>query len=145
MSHVATIDIHIKDIGCLKKACERLGLVFRENQGTYKWFGRHVGDYPLPEGFSKEDLGKCEHAIGIKGNENAYEVGVVRRRDGKPGYQLTWDFWAGGHGLEKAVGENCNRLKQAYAVNVAKKKARAQGMSVREKVNADGSIQLVCQ
>lgn len=35
----------------------------------------HVGDYPLPLGFTVKDMGKCHHAVGFPGI--AYEVGII--------------------------------------------------------------------
>lgn len=130
MSHVATIDIHITDLQSLAAAAKQLGMVLNINQQTYRWFGRHVGDYPIPAGYTVADLGRCAHAISIPGNNNAYEIGVCERRDGKPGYILMWDFWAGGHGLQQKVGADCIKLRQEYALAVAAKKLRAKGFNV---------------
>src|SRR6266446_5904173 len=103
MSHVAEIDMEIKDLDALKAAAQDLGLEFCEGQQTYKWYGHSVGDFPMPAGFKEQDLGKCEHALRVKGNPGAYEIGIVPRRDGRPGYTLLWDFWAGGLGLQNKV------------------------------------------
>lgn len=143
MSHVATIDIEIRDLDALDAACKRLGLELVCGQTTYKWFGRHVGDYPLPEGFTAKDLGKCDHAIRIPGKPKAYEIGVVERRDGKPGYALQWDFFAGGKGMQKVAGDDCAKLQQAYATEAAKAAAVAQGFSVTEQQTHDGTIRIV--
>src|SRR4051794_20933775 len=67
MSHLADIDIIIKDITALEKAVEELGAEFRRGQTRYEWFGESIGDYPLPEGMTKVDLGKCTHAIHLPG------------------------------------------------------------------------------
>ena len=142
MSHVCVVDLEIRDLDCLAKACKRIGLELHEGQKTYRWYGRHVGDYALPEGFMKEDLGKCSHAIAIPGSTEAYEIGVVQRRDGKQAFCLQWDFFAGGYGMEAKVGEGCVKLKQAYAAEVALKHARFQGFSVKEELRADGSLRL---
>ena len=139
MSHVVTVDIEIKDIDCLRKACKAIGLEFRENQKTYKWYGRSVGDYPIPNGFSVSDLGKCDHAIGIPNNNSAYEIGVVKR-DNK--YTLLWDFWSGGYGLQGVVGDKCGNLVQAYTKEVAVKKARNMGYIVKETKNKNGDVVL---
>lgn len=142
MSHIAEVEVQILDLDCLDAACKRLGNVeLVRNQQSYKWWGYSV-DEP-PEGFTKEDLGKCDHAIRVKGNADAYEVGIVRSRQGA-GYVLHWDFFAGGYGLQDAVGDNCKKLKQAYAIEVAKKAARRQGLTVREQKQKDGSVRLVC-
>jgi hypothetical protein len=149
MSHVATIDIEIRDLDALEQACRALGLELVRGQQTYRWYGQHVGDYPLPAGFAVEDLGRCEHAIRIpgakiEGDLAPYEVGVVRRRDGRPGYSLMWDFFAGGYGLQQRVGKDCTKLKQQYAVAVATRTAQRQGLRVQQTVGANGSIVLRC-
>lgn len=142
MSHVATIDIEIKDLDCLRAAAADLGMEFREGQRTYRWWGRSVGDYPLPEGFAAADLGTCEHALAVAGNPDAYEVGVARRRDGQPGYALLWDFYAGGRGLQAAVGKGAGRLKQAYAARVTEKQMRRKGLRVARSVDEQGRVHL---
>jgi len=121
MSHVTVIKVEFKDLDCIKAACEKLGLVFKENQQTYKWYGRHVGDYALPAGFTKADLGKCSHAIGVKGSHTAYEVGLVKQGDH---YIPMFDFWAGGYGLMDKVGKDCQKLIATYSKEVALKAAR---------------------
>jgi len=132
MSHVAKIDIEIKDLDTLKAACERLGLQFMQGQLAYSWYGSHQGDYPLPEGFTVEDLGRCDHAIRVQGAK--YEVGVVKR-GGK--FTLLWDFWRSG-GLEGALGKGACRLKQAYAVERVRKEARLKGYRFREQRTEQG-------
>jgi hypothetical protein len=138
MSHVAVIEIEVTDLAALAAACQRLRFAFRENQKTYKWYGRWEGDYPLPEGFSQEDLGKCDHAIRVPGAD--YEVGVAKARR-KPGYQLLWDFWSQG-GLTEKLGQKGEKLVQAYGVEKAKREARRQGFSVYETTREDGSVRL---
>jgi len=140
MSHVTTIDVEIKDLEALKVACKKCGLEFREGKKSYKWYGKHVGDYPLPEGFTKEDLGKCDHAIGVPGNNSAYEIGVVEQ-DGK--HTMLWDFWNGGYGLESLAGQNCSNVTEAYATEVALKEAstfaQSQGWSVSHEFDEETS------
>ena len=144
MSHISTVELHVTDLNCLESACLELGLEFVRDVTSYRWFGIFVGDAPLPHGFSKSELGKCEHVIRIPGDGTAYEVGVVSRRDGKPGYTLLWDSWQGGYGLQAHVGENCGKLSQTYATHVATNQARRQGYSVRREVLANGKVQLTC-
>jgi hypothetical protein len=140
MSHVAKIEMEIKDLAALEDAAKRLGMELVRNQRTYKWYGYSVGDYPLPEGFTKEDLGKCEHALRIPGNNRAYEVGVVARRDGRPGYTLLWDFWSGGYGLVDKVGKDGNKLKSEYTAAVAVKHYTSKGYRVQRSYKEDGTI-----
>lgn len=143
MSHVATIEIQVKDLDALEAAAKRLGLSLRRGQTRYKWYGESVGDYPLPEGFTAADLGTCEHALVVDGaTDQTYEIGVTKRRDGKPGYTLLWDFFQGGYGLRERVGHDGKALIQEYARTVAVKQARMQGFSVRETKRQDGSYEL---
>lgn len=143
MSHVAKISIEIKDLEALKAAAKACGLEFVEGQKTYKWFGRHVGDFALPEGFKVSDLGKCDHVLRIAGNDTAYEIGVVRRKDGKPGYELLWDFWQGGYGLQKAVGVNGQKLVQEYSTAVTTRFYQKKGFRVTKTVKDNGKIVLI--
>ncbi len=140
MSHVARVAVEVRDLEALKAACKQLGLEWREGQTKYAWYGVSVGDYPLPVGFAKEDLGHCEHAIHVPGAE--YEVGVCRRRDGKPGFELLWDFYSPG-GLTAQLGTNGQKLVQGYAIAVATKAAKAQGYTVKQEAGTDGKVRLV--
>lgn len=141
MSHVSAIDVEIQDLDALAVACEAAGLELVRDQATYKWYGTHVGDWPIPKGFTKADLGKCEHAIRVPGNPRAYEIGVVRRRDGRPGFQLIWDFWGGGNGLQAKAGKDCLRLRHEYNATVAIRKAHRQGLRTNLIRKADGTPQ----
>lgn len=164
MSHLVTVDLLIKDLDALEAACVEMGtLVFRRGKRDYNWFGRSVGDYPLPVGFTKADLGKCDHAISVKGNEDAYEVGVVKYKPGTMKevkltdgttqlvdvggtYALLYDFWADGHGLVPAIGgRDAGKLLQEYATQVAIKQCKRQGMQVMRQQSADGKVRLVAK
>ena len=136
MSHISKIELVIQSLEDLKEACRQLGFEFMENQKTYKWFGRWVGDTPLPEGVKIEDIGKCDHAIRVSGCE--YEVGVIRRGDN---YILLWDYYHAG-GLEPKIGPNAGILKQAYTVARVRKEARQKGYRIREK-KMDQGVRLV--
>lgn len=139
MSHVTILDLEINNLDALKAACQRLGLEWMENQHTYKWYGQFMGDYPLPQGFSKNDLGKCTHAIRVPGA--SYEIGVVIRQ-GKT--TLMWDFWQSG-GLEKILDKGGAKLAQAYAIEAAKLDALSQGQNCYETVNEEGDIELTIE
>lgn len=144
MSHVTTMPIQVKDLKALELAAKELGMELVQ-QSTFRWYGTHVGDYPLPQGFTKEDMGKCEYALRLKGNSRAYEVGVCKRRDGKAGYTLLWDFWAGGHGLQAAVGKDGQKLIQGYAVQVARQelqKFNRDGFRMTQHRKPDGTVVL---
>ena len=140
MSHVAEITCEVNDLQALGEAAKACGLELVMNQHTFKWYGTHVGDYPLPAGFSKSDMGKCEHALRIPGNNQAYEIGVAKRKDGKEGYALLWDFWAGGMGLVDKVGNNADKLVDNYGAQVAKKHLSAQGYQVMIQQGPQGQV-----
>ncbi len=141
MSHLSEISgVQVRDLECLQAAAERLGMELRRDQRSYKWYGRSVGDYPLPEGMTEADLGKCDHALSLTGKPGAYEVGLVKRPDGT--VRLLWDWWDGGKGLMNAIGENGGRLLQEYSAAVAEKQARRNGQRVTRTVLADGRLML---
>ena len=128
MSHISKIELVIKDLEALKAACRRMEFEFREGQRIYQWYGRWVGDSPLPEGITEEELGKCDHAIHVPGAD--YEIGIVRK--GKS-YILLYDSWIKG-GLTKHIGKDAGKLKQIYAVEKIRLEARKRGMKVLESI-----------
>lgn len=139
MSHVITVDLEVKDLDALDLACKDLGLELVQGQKTYKWFGRSVGDYPIPVGFKEQDLGKCEHAIRDPQNKNAYEIGVVRSRTGE-GYQLIYDFYNRGYGMQDKVGARCEKVKQPYAARLAERHWQKKGFRVTTTTLDTGEI-----
>lgn len=148
MSHVEEVKTRVTDLGALKAACTRLGAEFVEGKKKYNWYGRSVGDYPLPAGFTADELGHCDHVVRIPGVN--YEVGVVRAKDGK-GYTMLYDFFGsqtGGKGhdgemLRKRFGNGLTKLIDAYSLEALKAKARAKGYMSREVPLANGKTQLV--
>lgn len=143
MSHVVSIKTVLTDIEAIKRTCKELGLTFKENQKTYAWWGSSVGDYPLPEGFTKEQLGHCEHAIGIPGT--TWEIGLAQPT-GQKGLRMLFDFF-GSKGtpiLQAVGGQNADKFTQLYAVHKATLEAKKRGLTVTRKAGANGSINLVC-
>jgi hypothetical protein len=137
MSHLAKIELEIKDLAALRAAVQSLGYEFSEGQQTYAWYGRFVGDAPLPDGVLKEELGKCSHAIRVPGC--SYEIGIVQKG---PHYILLWDYWHAG-GLSKVIGNNAGVLKQAYALERIRREARLKNYKFREKLLPNNAIQIV--
>lgn len=137
MSHVSKIELEIKDLNSLIAACKHLGLTFIKNQKSYKWYGRIVNPdlHPLPEGVTGKDLGNCDHAIQIP--EANYEIGVIFR-NGK--YLLLCDFWD--RGVEKKIGKNGGKLKQAYAIAQIMAQARKKHLKVSEN-SIENGIRLI--
>lgn len=141
MSHVVKVKTVIKSLSALKKAAERCGLEFVEGKKTYKWFGRFVGDSPMPENFcwtspatgkkygdGPYELGKCDHVLRIPNSNTAYEVGVYKTTDGN--HSITWDWWQGGNGLQSRIGvgsSDADKLLGEYAFAVAEEVAITNG------------------
>lgn len=131
MSHLVKVKVQVKDLDALEVAAGKLGMVMNRGQATYRWYGVSVGDYPLPEGFSEEQLGKCDHALSIPGNSGAYEVGVVDHHDGN--FSLLFDFWSGGYGLMEKIGKDAGKLIEEYSMAAIENECAAQGwMTQRE-------------
>ena len=156
MSHIVGIKMCILDIECLGESAKAINPDLEVvRQSTYNWYGRSVGGQ-IPAGFTASDLGKCDFAIRIKPGSKTfnacrakyggspYEIGVVRRRDGKAGYMLMWDYWQGGYGMQEIVGgEQCQKLTQEYTLQVNEKEARplvAQGWLCVREVQKNGQI-----
>jgi len=146
LSHVATVEIEIKDLAALRAACTAVGLEFREGQETYKWYGRWMNDYSGQDAafradISPSDYGKSTHAIGVPNNAKAYEIGVVKQPDGS--FKLVWDFFKGGYGLEKLAGPKCSTLVKSYVGEVTKRSLQKQGYAFQSsKTLPDGTVEL---
>ena len=129
MSHVANISTkQIKfDLEIVKELCRRQGWLFMENQKTYAWYGRFVGDAPQAEDVKIEDYGKCDHAIKIPGC--SYELGL--RVTGNGLYNVIGDFWKGGQ-LDKVLGAQGEVFGQLYNMTNDIMWAEAKGYSWEE-------------
>jgi hypothetical protein len=117
----------------------------------------HETDAAYKNGFNPADFGKCLHTLSIPGHPEAYEVGIVARPDGQPGFQPIFDFYGGGNGLMALIGtqetdkngrklpiKNCNKLAQAYGEQVAQDKVRAKGFRVLRSTSPEGKVLMRC-
>lgn len=129
MSHTVEIELFINDLDALEEAAKIIGAELVRDQKTFHSYNN----------------GTCEHAIRLPGNKQAYEVGVVARRDGKPGYTLMTDFFVGGYGMEDVIGKGGKKLEQAYTVAKACKHYRRKGYAVRTETKADNRIIVKCR
>jgi hypothetical protein len=141
MSHVSAIKLVIEDLDALEKAAELIGCELVRNQKTWKWYGKWVNDYhgddaAYRHGIKTEDYGKCEHAIRVKGNSQAYEVGLVKNPDG-PGFVPLFDFFAGGKGLQAVIGDGAGNLRREYALQVGMKEMQRKGFRTERLFNPD--------
>jgi hypothetical protein len=150
MSHVTKVKVVIKDLQALAEAAEACGCELVEGQKTYKWYGEWVNDYNTEDaayrqGIKTDDYGKCEHAIRVKGDKNAYEVGVCNNPDGE-GYVLVYDFYNQARTLEAKIGHHAERLSQQYKASAVKSAMKAKGFKITKSwENADGSIGMDCE
>jgi len=131
MSHNEVIELEVTDLKTLSNTAKRLGGKLILNEKTYKWFGRNVGDYPLPEGIVESDLGKCEHKIKFPGIN--YEVGVIKSKTTKGAYSLLWDFFDR-HLEKKMGGPKAISFIQNYTMEKATQAAMSKGKLCRESV-----------
>lgn len=149
MSHVVGIEFDCSDLLALKLACEGLGCELVEGQRTYKWYGKWMNDYAQADaaykslGVDPSTYGKCEHAIRVKGQPDAYEAGVIRNPDGK-GYSLIYDFFGEcGRKLQDAIGSNAAKLRAHYSLHKIKAEAIAKGKTVELLPEKNGKIRIV--
>lgn len=148
MSHVTTISVKILDLRALKAAIKEFGAEWIEGKREYNWWGISVGDTPLPEGMTKDMLGKCDHVIKLPGAN--YEIGVVKMPGGH--YTLAYDSYnygsgpnnvpADGQKLLNKFGDGLKKLVQTYAVCKATLEAKAKGWMVNKQTLANGTVKL---
>lgn len=145
MSHVTKTEFTVlrNEVDAVEQACRDLGtLEFRRDQHTYKWFGRFVGDSESGRRYANQldpsKWGRCTHAIAVKNNHDAYEIGLVENADGN--FDLVFDSWGPGAAILKAAGDDLCRLKQAITANICEREmAREEFRSFRS-LDADGNL-----
>lgn len=102
----------IVDIEAVFMAAKNLGMVV-EKRPHYKWYGHHVGDYAVPQGWSSSELGKNavyvlsisaekKKELGITGQP--YELAIIEDKLNPGCFTYMYDFYQGGHGLDKVIG-----------------------------------------
>jgi hypothetical protein len=118
----------VSDLAALDAACKELGLTLMRGQKTQNYYS---------------GTSACEHAIKVPGTN--WEIGLLASKTGK-GFDLAFDdyaYGANGGVIGKKLGNGLEKLKQAYAVNVAALKARAQGWMTHRTTLANGTVKLV--
>ena len=139
MSHIAKCEVVVNSIAAFRAAVEALGGTFHEGQKTHKWYNIFVGDTPMPEGMTKADLGKCDHAASFPGC--SYEVGLRANGDGT--FTMAFDYWRAG-GLSEALGGDAlPKLCQAYSREKVLADIPVFGHALESETRlADGTIEL---
>ena len=145
MSHVVSIKTELRDIDAVKAACADLGLTFKQNQKTIRWFGSWANDYARDDaayklGIKVEQYGTCDHAIEVPGSN--YDIGLLRNPD-TGGYRLYFDFWGqNGHTIQAALGQHGETLLQYYAKHKTIAEMRKLGHMVSCTKAANGTLKL---
>lgn len=122
MSHIAVQTTKpgepmFADMACLRQAVEMLGCRIVE-RNTFRWYGSSVGDYPLPLGMKKEDLGKNakfvieltpETQARIRAehpeyDQEAYDVGLIEDPNNPGTYVPMYDHFINGYGVDDVLG-----------------------------------------
>ena len=139
MSHVTTGSVCITDLNDLDAAVKCLGGELVRGQKTHKWFGRFMDDWhnsdgraATERGFSPDTFGHCEHAVRIPDHiaNVDYEVGVVKRSDGK-GWDLVWDTWGiRGKRIAAAFGKDLATLKTEHGIAALRRAYRGKRIVV---------------
>lgn len=154
MSHVVGIELRVRDLDALARAiAEFPELEFMRGQRTFNWYGRYMADYSAPDaafnlGIKPEDYGKCHHAIRMKGNPDAYEIGVVERADGD-GYVLVFDFFCQDQNITRiAGGQDLRGLIKEYRHQVVIQDAGVQellnkGYHIEKDIQENGDWQTI--
>jgi hypothetical protein len=115
MSHISNVQCEIRDLDALDEALVKFGAELVRDQQTFKaYFGRANN--------------KCAHAIRLKDDHNAYEIGLQRKAQAGDAYELACDFWGGS--LAR-FGEGLQRLTNEYTAVVAERTLQRDGWSVR--------------
>ena len=97
------------------------------------------------QGFDPKLFGTCLHAIRLKDHKAGdYEIGLVARRDGRPGWELVYDAWGcSGRRLEEKAGKALATLKDEYAAATTIKQLVKAGYKAARRVNDQGKLQVV--
>jgi hypothetical protein len=150
VSHVvAHPEICFTDVEALSAACEDCGLEFRPGQTTWKWWGSwqkdyHAEDAAYKRGVDPATFGKSVHAISVKGDKSAYEIGLVASPTGDGSWMPVYDFYGSyGKRIQDKAGKKLEKLNGKYAEHAIRNQAKRQGQAVRKVVTPQGHTQMI--
>lgn len=143
MSHVADVDIKIRDLEAAAKAAQMLGGELMRDQKTHRWYGRFMNDWSSQRAaVNRRDpktFGKCDHAIRFPGVD--YEIGLVREEDGS--FTAVYDEWGPGAKIKEICGgQDLPKLKNEYAAAVTTRTLMRRGFRVQRTIGPKGEIVL---
>lgn len=146
MSHVATGKLRVTSLDDLEVAAERCGLRLVRDQHTFKWYGRFMNDSEEGRSLAKRlpasEWGKCQHALVVPGDTDAYEIGVVKALDCGEGYDLVFDSWGPGRTLVAKAGAGLEKLAEEVGAEAAMRMMARKGYRVQREV-ANGHVQVI--
>jgi len=141
MSHVTSGPLAACDSRLvLEEACSRAvkeieGLEFDATARQYKWYGRWMNDWKVPEAamhsMDPSTFGTADYVIRLKPTDGErilysrnpdgrpYEIGVVVSEDGTT-FRLVWDSWSSGLGTG-LIKELCGGDTLAHLQSVIEK------------------------
>jgi hypothetical protein len=140
---MAGVDCYATNLDAAEMVAETLGCELVRDATSFKWYGTWVGggDPRL-----REWAGTCQHKIRVKGQPDAYEIGLIPRTDGEPGFELIYDNWLGGQGLEAKVGAGLVKFKNGLLDHMAMQQLQSEGYDVRREVDPQtGDILIVAE
>ena len=138
MSHVVKVELEVRDLQALEAACASLGINFDRTAKEWRWFGSWMNDYngedaAFTHGIKPDRYGKADAGV-IRVPGCGYDIGIYAVPGKEGTYCLIYDFYAGGHGIEKALGKALPDLNKAYGAEVFKKQMKAKGLQVAKDV-----------
>lgn len=119
MSHIAEVQLELKDLDAIAKAADALGLELVRDCKTFNYYGG-----------AKDP---AVHKLRLKNAPaGAYEIGLRYTDMTQTTLQPAWDTY-GQHGqaLVRAVGSEMVELKKRYAAELSASKLRKMGYSVK--------------
>ena len=124
MSHVATVEMAVKDLSALEVASKKLGLLFQRGKETWRSFDSQTN--------------RSTHAISVP--NSSYDIGVIKTNTG---FELKMDeFGSQARVIHERLGMGLAKLKSEYTATVTTKQLQRQGYRVQRTMQ-DGRIQLV--
>ena len=149
MSHVVASKVFVTNLDDARVVGDELGFDLIENATKFAWYGKWVNDFSgsraaVTAGYDPKTFGTCEHKLRMKDHQQGdYEIGLVRRVDGKPGWELVYDDYSSyGAKINKKAGKNLGRFKAKLGERVITRGAIAQKFGVQRSVMADGRIRV---
>lgn len=149
MSHIADVDVLIKDLPSAEATAKHYGGELVYGQTTHKWYNAFLNDWQDPRAaVNRRDpatFGKCAHAIKFPGIN--YEIGLAQNADGS--FTPIYDNYGydgsrhDGHKLEQLMGVGLKGFVDKYTEISTLRKLARQGWRVTRSVGADGAVELV--